>query len=327
MFNRVHKTFFILLVVGCFLPSLVSRADTLLISPSSGNYKVGQSFSVRIMVSSSQAVNAVSAVLAYPTDKLQVTSISKIGSILNLWVEEPSFSNTQGTVSMEGVVPNPGYVGAGGPVVTINFRVIEAGTATLRFSSGSLLANDGYGTNILRNRGTASLSLSPAPMAEPVVAPTTSEIAPEPEAIINLESVPKVEEKAEEAASEKVITFQAPSPDRVYELVVKFLSLTIPLIALVFFLIHTTKSGVGNLRTLRKNLRKDLHGIDRLVEKSFDLIREDLSDSIHMLERARTKRRLTSEEDAIILRLRQNLVDAEKIIQAEIAHAEKDLGD
>ena len=74
-------------------------------------------------------------------------------------------------------------------------------------------------------------------------------------------------------------------------------------------------------------MRRDLHSIDRIVEKAFDIFREDMSDIIHMLERTRSKRKLTSEENAIIHRLRQNLVDTEKVIQAEISHAEKDVGD
>jgi ABC-type phosphate transport system auxiliary subunit len=84
---------------------------------------------------------------------------------------------------------------------------------------------------------------------------------------------------------------------------------------------------VGNIQKLRRDLRKDLHGIDRLVEKSFDILKEDISESINILERARMKRKLTAEEDAIIHRLRQNLVDAEKVIHREVLNAEKDIGD
>ncbi len=314
------KTFCALAVLILLLLPKSIFADTLFISPASGEYRVGQTFSVRIIVSSqAQAINAVSAVLLYPTDKLQVTSISKIGSILNLWVEEPSFSNTQGTVSLEGVVPNPGFTGSAGPVITINFRVLDIGTAPLRFFYASLLANDGYGTNILRTRGTASLTLLPAsaapaeevPVAEPgFIDLNEYEVAP-----------PKTAEPIE-----KTISFNIPSWESIFEFLLKFLSVVIPLTALIFFLIHITKKGVGNIQALRKSMRKDLHNIDRLVEKSFDLMKEDVTESIHILERARMKRRLTAEEDAIVHRLRQNLVDAERVIHQEVVHAEKGLG-
>jgi hypothetical protein len=326
MLRTLHKTFFLPLLLGLALFPLISQADTLLFSPSSGSYKVGQTFSVRVVVSSpAQAVNAVSAKLSFPTDKLQVTSVSKIGSILNLWVEEPSFSNSQGTVSMEGVVPNPGFKGNGGPVLTINFRVLKDGPADLQYVSGQLLANDGYGTNILKNKGTASFTLleAPAPQVAPVEPTVESESEP---SLIDLGESARAPAKTEAPAPKKV-SFEVPSFDSIYSLLIKILSLAIPLIALVYLFVMTFHRGNQSVRKLKKNLRTDLRSVDRLVEKSFDLIKEDMSESIHMLERTRTKRKLTVEEDAIIHRLRQNLVDAEKIIHEEVTHAEKDLGD
>ncbi len=323
MSRSVYKTLFSLAFLILVALPLGASANTLFISPSSDTYRVGQTFSVRIMVgSSAQAVNAVSAVLSFPNDKLQVTSISKIGSILNLWVEEPSFSNTAGTVSLEGVVPNPGFTGSNGPVVTINFRAIETGTATLRFSSGSLLANDGYGTNILRTRGTASYTISatPPPPTSTVEEPPVEE--PEPYIDLNKTDI-KTTKVPEPAPEENVVSFSIPSLESVYLFLLKFLSVVIPIVALIFFLIHTTKKGTANIRALRKDLRS----IDRLVEKSFVLMKEDISESIYIMEKARIKRRLTAEEDEIIHRLRQNLVDAERVIHQEVAHAEKDLSD
>lgn len=324
MLRTVLKTFSIPLLLALSLLPQVSHADTLFISPSSGSFKVGQTFSVRISVSSTvQAVNAVSATLSFPNDKLQVTSISKIGSILNLWVEEPSFSNSQGTVSLEGVVPNPGFRGSSGPVVTVNFRVIETGTAEMHFSSGSLLANDGYGTNILRNKGTATFTLLSAPVVEPSAPVQETVDQPEPTVDLNVSPPPAKTPTPEK----KTVAFEVPSFEDIYSFIVKVFSVAIPLVALFYFFIMTFHRGNQSIRKLRKSLRTDLRSIDRLIEKSFDIIKEDMSESIHMLERARTKRRLTAEEDAIIHRLRQNLVDAEKIIHEEVVHAEKDLGD
>lgn len=159
MSRSLRQTLFLLTLLALVLSPLTLKANTLFVSPSSGSYRVGQTFAVRIAVSSpAQAINAVAAVLSFPADRLQVTSISKVGSILNLWVAEPSFSNSSGTVSLEGVVPNPGFIGGSGPVLTVNFRVISQGSATLRYSSGQLLANDGYGTNILKTRNTGEFT-------------------------------------------------------------------------------------------------------------------------------------------------------------------------
>lgn len=57
---------------------------------------------------------------------------------------------------------NPGFTGSAGKIITANFRVKNVGSAQLSFSSGSVLANDGKGTNILTNLGNASFNLSAA---------------------------------------------------------------------------------------------------------------------------------------------------------------------
>lgn len=158
---------------GFFLAGRVS-ADTIFFSPSQANYSVGKTFSVQVLVSSpAVSVNAVSGTISFPPEKIQVVSISKTDSIVSLWVQDPSFSNAQGTVNFEGVILNPGFKGSNAKAITINFKVIGAGVANLSLSSASLLANDGSGTNILRNVGSASfnnVSLAPVPTTavEPV---------------------------------------------------------------------------------------------------------------------------------------------------------------
>lgn len=146
-------------VIFAVLP-VVASAATLSFSPSSGEYAVGKTLSVSVYVSSTdQAMNAASGVISFPNDKLEVTALSKTGSIFTLWVQEPSFSNSAGTVNFEGIVLNPGFIGSNGKAITITFRTKAAGNTPLTFSSGSALANDGKGTNILTGMGNAQFSL------------------------------------------------------------------------------------------------------------------------------------------------------------------------
>lgn len=139
-----------LFAVSLVAPSAV-RAASLFFSPAGGTYKVGQSFTVNVLVKSpDQAMNATDGVISFSDSGIvDVTSISKVGSIINLWVREPSFSNSSRTVSFEGVVLNPGYLGAGAKVISITFKAKSEGVATVKFNSGSILANDGLGTNLV----------------------------------------------------------------------------------------------------------------------------------------------------------------------------------
>jgi len=141
--------------VSLALLPFVAAAATLYFTPSSGT--VGQTFSIAVYVSSAeQAMNAASGIISFPPEKLEVTSLSKSGSIFNLWVQEPLFSNAAGTINFEGIVLNPGFIGSVGKIITVNFRVKSTGSAYLSFSSASVLANDGRGTNILTGTGSGN---------------------------------------------------------------------------------------------------------------------------------------------------------------------------
>lgn len=161
---------------------LIAHADaaTLVFSPSYGTYSVGNTFTVNVMVASSdQAMNAAEGVINFPTDKLTVVSLSKTGSAFSLWVQEPSFSNagTTGSINFEGVVLNPGYTGSGVKILTITFRARSAGVANISFASGfsSVLANDGDGTNILKSLGMGQYTLQTS-----AVEPVAGTLPPKP---------------------------------------------------------------------------------------------------------------------------------------------------
>lgn len=134
-----------------FVAPQCSSAASLLVSPNSGNYNVGDSFSVSIYTTSAeQALNALSGRINYPSDKISVTSVSKASSIVNFWTIDPGeYSSEPGVVRFEGIVLNPGYKGSRGTIFTITFKVKAQGTAPVNFLSASVLANDGKGTNIL----------------------------------------------------------------------------------------------------------------------------------------------------------------------------------
>ncbi len=156
-----------------FFSVFAAEAASLYFSPSSGTYSTGRNFTVSIRVESSSSMNAASGVAIFPSDKLEILSVSKTGSIFNLWVQEPSFSNRDGNVRFEGIVLNPGFVGDG-KLLSVTFRAKSSGEGGLNFSSGSVLANDGLGTNILSSLGAANFVISASAVSAPeeVVAPS-----------------------------------------------------------------------------------------------------------------------------------------------------------
>jgi len=105
-----------------------------------------------ILNSQGVAVNNAEVTLKFPTDLVDVVSVSKGGSIFSLWVEDPSFSNSSGVISFNGGIPTPGFVGTQGSLVSILIRAKKAGRAEFVFSGAAVRANDGLGTNVLEGQ-------------------------------------------------------------------------------------------------------------------------------------------------------------------------------
>ncbi|MDP2704451.1 MAG: hypothetical protein Q8P01_04525 [bacterium] len=161
--------FFAFLIFG----ARTADAATLYFSPSSGNFSVGNILNASVLVNTQgQAINNSSAVINFPAGLLEIVSVSKSGSIFSLWVEEPAFSNSAGTISFDGGLSTPGFNGTAGKIVNIVFRIRNAGTASLVFSSAAVRANDGYGTDILQTKAQAQFNLisEERPIAPPPTA-------------------------------------------------------------------------------------------------------------------------------------------------------------
>jgi hypothetical protein len=176
--NKLSRLFFVMAIFcGTFIFANNASAAALYFSPSAKTYHVGNTFQVSAYVSTADAMNACEAVIDYPSNLLEATSVSTKSSIFSLMVENASFSSTNGTARFSGVVLNPGYTGTGGRLITINFRAKAVGEAVLTFSSAQVLANDGAGTDILSSRGSAKITILEK-IEEPIIDKPTVPVTP-----------------------------------------------------------------------------------------------------------------------------------------------------
>jgi hypothetical protein len=108
-------------------------------------------FIVEVLVTDNQtSINAVEVFIQYPAEYLEITSIIKDRSIINYWVDEPTYSNINGVLSFAGVTFN-GFTRNKVSVLTIRFKAKKSGVAPLVVSNGRLLANDGLATDVTGN--------------------------------------------------------------------------------------------------------------------------------------------------------------------------------
>lgn len=157
-FTQKSKFFF--LTAFLILSFKTADAANLILSPAKGTHAVGETFSVNLYVSDNRdPINAISSIITFSTDTLELTSVRKTGSLITMWAEEPSFSNDTGRASFQGVVLNPGYSGVQGKAITLSFRAKKPGTGIVTILSGAVLANDGEATNVLGTLGSATFTL------------------------------------------------------------------------------------------------------------------------------------------------------------------------
>lgn len=182
LFIQTIASVFLAAALFFVMPAL-SYAASLSLSPSTGVYSSEGTFTAQVMVTTGgQSINAADGTISFNPKELSVVSVNRSGSIFNLWVTEPTFSNSAGTINFSGGSPS-GFSGKTGSIMTVTFRATGAGTTRVNFKTASVLANDGRGTNILTamNGATYTIqakSLAPEPEIIEYIAPANTPSAP-----------------------------------------------------------------------------------------------------------------------------------------------------
>lgn len=170
MKNYVTKfLFFIVLFTSGFVANaqtinldaskLVPKAEVYF-SPRSGSFVEGSTFDVPIFINTKgSSINSIEVRINFDKNKLSIVKPSGGISIIDVWVEPPSYDNTKGTASYVGVIPN-GIVTDSGLIGTITFKTKGVGKATVSFGSNSrVLLNDGLGTEASVDFGRAEYNV------------------------------------------------------------------------------------------------------------------------------------------------------------------------
>jgi len=136
-------------IIGIVPMAVKADTATLYLSPKSGTFFMGSTFSISIYVNTKgEEINAVDVDLKFPPDIIQVTSPSSGESFVSQWLSPPTYSNATGKISFRGGMPG-GITTSAGLISTITFRAKMPGKANIEFlDSSKVLLHDGKGTSI-----------------------------------------------------------------------------------------------------------------------------------------------------------------------------------
>lgn len=146
-------------------PNIVLASARIYFSNTPRQVEEGDRLSIDVRVGAKdEPINAVSGAIVFPSDLVKVVAINKEKSLVNFWTVEPKLLKDK--ISFEGVILNPGFSGEGGFLFKVTFEAKNAGIVNLQLSEGALLANDGLGTNVLADLGSANFKIV---RAQPVI--------------------------------------------------------------------------------------------------------------------------------------------------------------
>ena len=162
-----------LAIVGIFLVAEKAKAAIVSVTPQHNNISYGETFVVDLRLNSEkEIINAIQATITYPANILNIIDISKGGSFLTLWPQEPIIDEEAVTIKFAAGIPHGSYV-VDGKVISLIFRAISSGSAEIDFDEelSSVHLNDGQGTKTETEFISGIYQISPAVLIN-IISPT-----------------------------------------------------------------------------------------------------------------------------------------------------------
>jgi anti-sigma regulatory factor (Ser/Thr protein kinase) len=124
---------------------ITSESSYIRLEPSQTAVMEGERFSIDIYASAHVPVNALDITIDFSPDKVQIISVDKGLSVLNIWTQEPKIENN--SITLGGGTYRRGFVGEH-LVATIKAEAKFNGVTEFLVRDAKLLAGDGKGTPV-----------------------------------------------------------------------------------------------------------------------------------------------------------------------------------
>ncbi len=138
------KCFLVIAVVFTAMPVFASEFN---FDTQNKTVRVEEQFKVDLNINTEKEnINAVEGKIIFPADFLELSEIRDGNSVVNFWVDKPTF--TDGTVFFSGITPG-GYILDKGLIFSLIFKAKKEGDVLIKIENASALKNDGNGTKTI----------------------------------------------------------------------------------------------------------------------------------------------------------------------------------
>ena len=146
----------------------------------SGDLMVGDTRDIDVNVNTRVGLNAIGALLSFPTDTLEIVGISKQKSFLDLWTEDTVIKEAAGEIHWSGGTTLKKGLQGVGTIMTITVRGRKSGLAKLQVKNVELYASDGKGTPLVADLRSLTLVVMPREELDHVVSNIRAPHVPTP---------------------------------------------------------------------------------------------------------------------------------------------------
>jgi hypothetical protein len=151
-----------------YLAGFLSPEKTVsFVIPPKKQYKIGEIFPVEIEISGIKtSINTVQADLSFDPARVELLDITTQDSFATVFIQK-EINNTAGYARITGGIPSPGFSNEEGVFAKAFFKAKAPGIANIHFLPSSLvLANDGEGTNVIKDLPTFSYLILPQRLSQ-----------------------------------------------------------------------------------------------------------------------------------------------------------------
>lgn len=136
-----------ILSANMVLTTLTNAPTSITLNPSRGTIEENATVTITVHVASEIPVNVFQGLINFDQTRFSVERIDYNTSIADLWAEEPWYENGDGTISFIGGTTIAGGFTGTGDLMTITFKSIAPGSATIALTEARILKHDGLGSD------------------------------------------------------------------------------------------------------------------------------------------------------------------------------------
>lgn len=102
-----------------------------------------------------------------------------------------------------------------------------------------------------------------------------------------------------------------------------YTTILIPLVSLIVLFVLILIYGFYHIKRIHKSLSSKLDNAEDIIQKSFDILEEDVDKEIVIFRKLRANRPITEEEQSFLSDFKKDIKAAEKVISQEVKEAKK----